>query len=357
MKKILLCTPSLATGGAEKFAVDIATRLDRERYEVVFAETRNHVDSGLKEQLNSAGVSIADMSGRTYIEMLKRQMNFLKKYKPDVVHANTGSILHIMLACSLLHVPVRIYTVHNEAKLLYGNNKIRKAIYKVAFSLFRFTPVAICPTVKETLIHDMGVRESVIRVVNNGVDTKRFHFYKQHSHETLRIITVGRLCWLKNQNMTINAVCDLRQQGFQIELSLVGDGPDRQKLEDLVKKREAQDYVHFVGLKTNVEDYLNEADIYVSSSKTEGLPLSILEAMGCGLPIIATNAGGTKDIVHNGKNGILIGTDKIEELKTAIVKLYNEKDLRLAFSLGSQEIVKSWSIQSCVEGYLKLYEG
>lgn len=358
MKKVIICIPSLATGGAERFVVDLASRIDKKKYEVVVAVTRNmERESFLTKNLANREIRIADLSSSQYLSMLRKQIAFLRSERPDVVHANIGSILHVMLACELCKIPVRLYTVHNEAKLLFGNSRVKKFTYGLAFSLFKFVPVAICPTVKKTIIEAFGISPDKIPVVNNGVDTKRFvPSEARKDAEQIRIISVGTLYWIKNHEMTINAVCDMREKGIDVSLEIIGDGEDREKLEQVIKNRQAEKYVILQGIKANVEEYLQNADIYVSSSKTEGLPLSILEAMACGLPIVATDVGGTRDIVCEGKNGFLIPIGDEKYLEKKLTDLATDKNKRKCFSQNSRNKAEEWCIQNCIEGYESLYE-
>lgn len=357
MKKVVICVPSLAIGGAERFAVDLALALDKNKFRVIIAITRLNVDSYFSQLLEQNDVQIVNLAGKDYLSMLKKQLQFLKKERPDVVHAQTGSILHMMLACKLCNIPVRLYTVHNEANLLYGNSKLKKIIYKAGFSLFNFKPVAICPTVKQTLVDDMGIPASQIVVVNNGVDTKRFTPAQIiHESDTVRIISVGTLYWIKNQLMTIRVILALHKLGFKVELTLLGDGEDSDKIKRAIKESDAGSYIFTPGSKKNVEDYLRQSDIYISASRTEGLPLSVLEAMACGLPVIATDAGGTRDIVKDGINGFIVNVDDEDGMKVALLKLIDNKVLRKSYSVKSREIAKQWSLENCTRGYEILYE-
>lgn len=356
MEKIIICVPSLAIGGAERFAVDLALAVDKKKFEVIVVITRLNVDSFLEQLLEQDGIRVVSLAAKDYPTMLHKQLRFLREERPDVVHAQTGSILHMMLACKMCHVPVRLYTVHNEANLLYGNSRLKKVIYKTGFSFFGFKPIAICPTVKQTLIEDMGIPASQITVVNNGVDIRRFTPAQTvHNDEKIRIISVGTLYWIKNQLMTLRAISALHDMGYNVELTLLGDGEDREKIQNTIKASKAESYIFAPGSKKNVEDYLRQADIYVSASKTEGLPLSILEAMACGLPIVATDAGGTKDIVQTCVNGFLIGIDDEEELKNALRRLVDDKALRMRCSRMSREIAESWNAENCTLGYEALY--
>lgn len=358
MKKVFLCIPSLATGGAEKFVVDLATRINPSIYEVVVVETRYDVDSSFKQQLLNKGIRIVDLSDKSFFKMTVKQVSFLKKEKPDIVHANIGSVLHIMLSSWLCSIPKRIYTVHNEAYLLYKGNKFKRLAYKAAFSLFGFIPVAICPTVKETLIDQLGINDSKIPVVNNGVDTSAFNVGSSYFDvQDVRLISVGSLYWIKNQELIIRAVVDLHRTGMNVSLTLIGDGEDRDKLESIIKKENAETYIHLLGRKNNVADYLKESNIYVSASSTEGLPLSVLEAMACGLPVIATKAGGIKDIVRDSDNGYLFDFNDKEMLKECICRLCSDKEAISIFSRNSRLIAEEWSLDKCVNGYENLYEG
>ena len=357
MKKVLICIPSLEPGGAERFAVDLASKIDNEKFEVTVAVTRNMGNSFLKDFLIEKGISIVNLASENYLKMLKKQLIFLKKNRPDIVHTNIGSILHMMLACKLCNVPIRLYTVHNEAKLLFGKSRFKKNIYKLAFSFFDFVPIAICPTVKETIVKEFRIDPERIPIVKNGVDIDRFMPSKRkHSSENIHIISVGTLYWIKNQAMTIKAVCDLHRRGRNVTLEFIGDGNDREKLQQLISANKAENYITLCGKRENVEEYLQEADIYVSASKTEGLPLSILEAMACGLPVVATAVGGTVDIVCDSVNGYIVPNEDVKKMEKALDDLILSKEKRDAFGVASRRIAEEWSLDSCVRGYENLYE-
>ena len=104
MKKVVICVPSMETGGAERFVVDLALAVDKRRFEVIVAITRLNSESFLKQQLEQESIRVVDLAAKDYPTMLRKQIRFLKKERPDVVHAQTGSILHMMLACKICNV-------------------------------------------------------------------------------------------------------------------------------------------------------------------------------------------------------------------------------------------------------------
>lgn len=356
-KKVMLCIPSLALGGAEKFVVDLASHMDKTKYDVTVAITRNSTQTIFRDQLFQSKVRIVDLSGGNYFEMCVKQCAYLMKERPDVIHANVGSILHILLVCLFFPKIRKLYTVHNEPKLLYHDNLIKKAIYKFAFKCGGFIPVGISKTIQEEVAADFGLRIKETRVVNNGVDTELFSFNPiKKNQDIIEIITTGRLHKVKNQEQLIRVFSELIQVEPNLRLMVLGEGDTRAALEKQIHELGIIDYVSMPGMKKNVSEYLQQADIYVSTSLTEGLPLSILEAMSCGLPVVATDVGGTKDIVNDGVNGFMISKNDDKALYEAILKLVISKNLRNEMGNNAHLTSQSWSLTQCAENYGKLYD-
>ncbi len=353
-KKVLICVPALDVGGAEKFAVDLALHIDKTKFDVRVAQTRRNSNSFLVDVLKENNIEIVDLSGSNYLSMLKKQLAYFNKEKIDVVHTQIGSLLHVMWACKLKNIKTRIYTLHNEASLFYGENKIMKKVFRSAFTHYGFKAIAISKTIKESMMNYLDIKDVV--VINNGVDTNVFKPAKKEDSSTIRIISVGSLYWIKNQEMMIKAVNRIHEVNSNVDLTLLGDGEDKEKLEELIDDLKANDYIHLLGRKQDVVSYLQASDIYISASKTEGLPLSIAEAMACGLPIVATKAGGVIDLVEENENGYLVNIDDLEGFIDRLNKLINDKKLRKEFSKKTLELVQDWTIEKCVNGYENLYQ-
>lgn len=358
MKKVVLCIPTLGTGGAEKFVVDLASRFPRDRFQVMVAITRKRTDGIFVRALNDMGVPIADLSGPNYLVMLKNQLRFLRREKPDVLHVNIGSILHLLLATALVRVPKKLYTVHNEPKLLYNGRKIKKLLYAWAFRFGGYIPVGISPAIKEQICEDFKLERDRVAMVQNGVDIVRFTpASSERASDPVTIISTGTLYAIKNQKQIIRVFCDLHRKYPQTKLVLLGDGPMRNELEQMVSDMGSQGDIEFPGIQKNVPDFLRNADIYVSASLTEGLPLSILEAMACGLPVVATAVGGTVDIVCDNTNGFTVPKEDPLKMQEALEELIVSKEKRTEFGKASRRIAESWSLDACAEGYERLYNG
>ena len=354
--KIVLCIPSLRTAGAEKFVADLAVNLKRMGQEVYVALTRENKIGQYGNELKENKVKIVDLSGSSFFEMLRKQKAFLKKEKPDVIHANIGSMLHIMLASKIAKVPTRIYTVHNDAQLLFLGSKKRKFMYKVAFGLMKFQPVAICDTVKKSMVREFGARFENMQQVNNGVDIEKFHPSAQNREdESIRFVNTGTMYWIKNQIEILEVFSELVVKYPNIRLTILGDGEDRSKLESFIKEKDLQNVISMPGICADVDNYLRNSDVYISASITEGLPISMLEAMSSGLPIITSDAGGSVDLVKTGKNGIVYTRQYKDQLKAAMEEMILNPEKRKQYGMESRKIAEDWSLEKCAKGYLNLY--
>lgn len=356
MTKVFICVPTLGTGGAEKFAVDLATQIDKTMFDVTVVITRKLMDGNFKEVLAEKGIRIADLSGDNYLQMLKKQIVFLRAEKPHVVHANIGSMLHVMLATKLLRIPVRLFTMHNQAEYTLGERKAQKKIYSLAFDFFGFTPVAICDSILQSIHNGFGVPLERIKKVHNGVDVTHFIPAQQKkTTNTIELINVGTMYSVKNQKMLISTFNCLYRKNSKLRLTILGDGALRPQLEQQVQELGLTDVVNMPGIQKNVVSYLQKANIYVSTSKSEGLPLTILEAMACGLPVIATAAGGTVDIVKTGENGIVVPIEDEAALERALEMMIDDEELCASCGKESRAIAQRWSLAACAQGYEALY--
>ncbi|MBA7597480.1 D-inositol-3-phosphate glycosyltransferase [subsurface metagenome] len=161
------------------------------------------------------------------------------------------------------------------------------------------------------------------------------------------LLFVGRFVPLKNLPFLITTFRRVIEERKDIRLMLVGEGPLKNTIKGLVKKYQLEKYIIFTGRVPNDElpKYYSAADIFIMPSSYDNFPNSILEAMACELPIVATRVGGIPQQIQEGKNGLLIESNNIEEFKTAILKLINNDKLAQEIGRGNREMVKerySW---------------
>jgi len=204
------------------------------------------------------------------------------------------------------------------------------------------------------------IREKLLpecREINLGIDIEKFHPIKKKEKDIVEFLFVGRIVPIKNLSFLIKAFLEALKENNKIILNIVGDG-EKQEVEKLKKLANGNKNIRFLGAKTKnelVKIYQN-SDVFCLTSKYDNYPNVIFEAMACGLPVIATNVGGISMQVVNNETGILVEIDNTEQLKNAILKLANDKNLRDKMGkAGRERVEKEFSWDKSAEQLEKLY--
>lgn len=209
--------------------------------------------------------------------------------------------------------------------------------------------------------------ETKVVKIPNGVDIKLFSPFDTEKREKLRkdfeisdkkvFVYAGRLVDGKGLDLLLEAVKLIMDKDKTVYLLLLGEGPIKTRLEDKASSLGISDNVYFRGNVDNVYEYLNMSDIFVFPSFSEGMPNSLLEAMACGLPVIASRIGGVVDVVEDGKSGILFEPGDVSGLASAMVRLLRDEELRQRLGTEARKrIVDNFSIDRVADEYIKLYK-
>jgi glycosyltransferase involved in cell wall biosynthesis len=218
------------------------------------------------------------------------------------------------------------------------------------------------PSVVEHLHGCAGVPYAQLRCISGGVDTSRIAAAEPISRGDLDVaaeesllLWVGRMDPIKGLDTLVAAV-DLLRRERRVCLMLAGDGPERAKVEADVAARGLQDCVRLLGRRHDVPRLLRSADLFVFPSRTEGLPNAILEAMAAGLPVVATDVPGTRDLVRDGENGLLVRSDDATALAGALARLLDDRAMATVMAERAQGLVRAdYTLERCQERYVGLY--
>lgn len=355
MKKVFLCIPTLASAGAERFVTELACTLNKEKYSINVVVTNNlNKDSAFYQKLIKFHIKVTDVSSSNYIKEVVNIILLLKKEQPDVVHTNVGAALHMLLPLIISNSKAKhIFTVHSMGYRIFEG--LKKIIIKFCFKTKRIIPVAICDSVKKSLIESYMIDSDLVELVYNGVNTDEFLPACKKNHEYITFINVGTLYHIKNHQLLINAFAKIYKRIQNIRLIIVGDGELRYSLSEQIKRLNLDNVVELVGNQSDVRTYLQRADVYCCSSKVEGLPISVLEAMACGLPVITTRAGGVIDIVKNCVNGYVVdseATSYSEKMYELATNFSTRKDM----SKMSRKMAMEHDLKICAREYERIYE-
>jgi glycosyltransferase involved in cell wall biosynthesis len=196
-----------------------------------------------------------------------------------------------------------------------------------------------------------------LNIVHCGVDPD-IHAEFGTKSTSNRLIYIGRLAVEKGLPVLFESIKMLREKGHVVSLMLVGDGPDRKYLEALGATLGIGDQLEFVGYASQDEivQYLGESDIFVLPSFAEGVPVSIMEAMACGIPVVATFVGGVAELVENEISGLLVFPSDIEGLSNAIEKYLYDSNLRQSIIQKAREkIIAEYNINVEVDKLAALF--
>ncbi len=359
---------SLTVGGAERLVVNLCLHLNRERYQPVCISLREPQNTHYERVLQKAGVLLHFLhktEGKADWKVYRQLDTLFRQYRPTVVHTH---ILGLNYAYPLMirhKTPVRVHTFHSLAQHEIGV-RVGRIVRTLAFRyrIGGVVPVAIADEVARTVEQLYGYQNPP--VIPNGIPTdeyapnpeKRAQFRKAHGvePEATVIVHVGRFVELKNHALLLRAFAQL-SSSQPLYLWLVGDGELRPAMEQLAQELGISERVRFWGIRSDVADILNAADIFTLPSKYEGNPMSVMEAMAAGLPVVASRVGGVPELVDDEQTGILIPPDGepcfVKALQTLVEHILLRQQVGQA---ALQRAQQRFDVRQMVRRYEELYE-
>jgi len=352
--KIVEVIPSLSKrAGAEVFLLNLVKELNFSE-DVVVVSLYDEIDSTIEKSLNDLGIKIYYCHKNVGIDF-KCSRNFKKiinEIKPDVVHMHLNCVSTYFFAFSFKKQEFSVYlTVHS----LVGKDfkRIERLLIKKYVRKKVLTLVGISKLITNNIKSFLGT-DSVV-TINNG--TSLFDsVYREPNSDVIIITCVAAFRPEKNQEMLVSTFLNAQARcSKKIQLHFVGEGPNLQQIKRKVDESKCENII-FYGQRNNVYPFLKDSHIFCLSSKYEGNPISIIEAMSVGLPIIAPNVGGIPDVVKDGINGRLFIKENKDDLLLKIIDLVNDDEKRLLIRQNNIVESKQYSIQVCAEKYLKLFK-
>lgn len=343
----------LQTGGLERLLVDFARFHDRKKFELQFISLTGEGQPA--SDIRSAGCVARVLNDSLKIRRLRSLAQLVDDMKSDrvqIVHThNTYAQFYGAIAAKGAGVPVVLNTQHGRG---CGNGWRARTQFKVAN---RFTQriVGVSHDAANLCREQDRFSKSKITTIWNGINLDRFTY--RGPQRTPTAISVARLSAVKDLSTLIRATRLVLPQVPDFRLRIVGDGPERATLEALIAELHLGTHVELLGERQDVPELLAQSGFFVSSSLSEGISLTLLEAMAVGLPIVATAVGGNPEIVLDGQTGRLAPAGDPEALARAIVAMCGERDLWTAMGLlGRQRVEQQFEIRQMVRSYESLYD-
>lgn len=356
MKKLLIVIPSLIQGGGQKFVLDFARFIDKTQYQVkilLYYDAISPIFEDVVKDLENENVEIIKLNKKKGLDFkfFKKVKKIIRTVDPDIIHTHIDTLLYLLP--TFKRKQVKIHTVHTIAN--EEAKGFQKIVRWLAFKIFKVIPVAISNMVADTLSDYYHIKKEKIPVIYNGVDCKKYAVNREKK-DTINIISVGNIYGVKNFAYLIECFYEISKKHTNTTLTIVGDGVLRKDIEAQIEKLQISEKVFLIGAVFDVGKYLAKADIYASSSLFEGLPISILEAMASGLPVVANSVGGIPDIIKDKENGYLIPLNDKDSYINALDSLISSEETRNKFSANTLEFVKQYDEAEIVKQYQNLYQ-
>ena len=362
--RVIHIIPMLSPGGAERVAVHIVRGLDRDRFEPIVISFADPMDCDLDRLLSEHGVKVRYLGKRPGFDcrMYPRLHRVLKEYQPDIIHTHLQVLRYALPTMQLLKRASLLHTVHNLAEREI--EPAARVIHRYAFS-HGVVPIAVAKEVALSLQRLYGIPQC--RVIANCIPTE-IYAHPRLPRELWRasegfeesdvlFVCVARFAPQKNHALLLNAFARGPAANPRARLLLVGEGALRADLETQAKNLGLARSVRFLGLRSDIPDVLGASDVFVLSSDYEGNPLSILEAMASGLPIVSTAVGGVPSLVESGTHGCLVQSGDMFELSKSMQSLLELDKVRQSMGMAAARRAReNFDVSNMVCAYEEVYE-
>lgn len=351
--KIVQIVPYFCFGGAETMCENLTYALAALGHEVVVVSLFPE-KTEISRRMEAAGVKIRylDKKPGLDVSMVPKLVKLFREERPDVVHTHLNVIKYAAPAARIAGVKACVHTVHNVADK-EAEGPLQKITNRFYFSHGWALPVALSPEIRRTVEEAYGVDD--VPVIFNGVDLSRCLPKESYRlSQPITLVHIGRFNEQKNHAGLLRAFRQLQEKYPDCRLNLLGDGELREEMENYARELGIWESVHFLGNQADVHPWLRDADIFLLPSKYEGMPMTIIEAMGTGLPIVATAVGGVPDMLRDGESGLLVPCGEAE-ICAACEKLIASEELRRTLGKNALGDSAKYSEESMAQRYCEEY--
>lgn len=332
-------------GGAQVLLNDLVESFRNHGHDVLVISIYGNVD----QSFNNLKIVECNKKRKIDFASAKRLKKLIKDFNPDVVHFHLNCLTTYFLAFGFRKQNWNVYETIHSVPNAYTNKPyrfLRKIFVKRKILNF----VAISDSLK--LLIDQQYKTKFY-CVYNGI--KLQDFSKKNVEKKYDLLIVAHMTPIKNHKLLFNSIKELKNENIFLKLACVGDGELLEENKKFVLENGLQNSISFLGAFNDCTKLYCESKIFVLSSIVEGNPISILEAMNAGLPIVAPRVGGIGDVVKENRNGLLFDVNDLNGLKNAIKKLICDKELCDSMRLNNKKDVLDYDIDIISKQYISIF--
>lgn len=359
-------------GGAELFAIRLLEQIHElfECHLVVVWQYHSQKEIEIVNKLHGK-IQIhflyerIDKDKISFFKLRRRFKKLIYKFSPEIINSHSAlpDLLNASINVFHLHKIHSVRTMHTDIKWI-DNFFLEQFFINWIFPLMFDREISISKATKDRLedrfLAKLTKKSSPL--IYNGIPDDLLNFshkinqskYRDYSTSPVKIISVGRLSQQKGYEYLLHAL-KLIGKKVSYKFFIVGDGPQYNALLELSKSLGLDKSVEFLGFKNDVLEIMAQCQIFVSSSLWEGFPTVLLEAMAIGLPVIATNVSGSRELIINNKTGLLVPVKNPEAIAKAIINITSDPELSKLLVSNAKEMVKKYTMKHVATRYINLY--
>lgn len=351
--KIIEIIPSLfPVGGAETLFTNLCINLKEahdDNVDLFVVVLYKQSNTFLENKLLNHGIKCYWLDKKKGIDFKcsRKLKKIIKEVKPDIVHTHGETTTTMLISYPFKKPFCHVHTIHNMIGKDFKSERLNMFLIKRKW----FIPVAIC---KQSAISIRNKTKLECRYINNGIDLNEFDYSKPIKNRKIDFLCVASFTPVKNQKYILDRFSAIQKKYPKLNLVFLGDGPLKKDCEEYSRLLNLKN-VSFEGSVSNVSQYMSNSKILLMSSKSEGNPMSVNEAIASGMYIVASNVGGLPDLISDQKTGLLINLVETNRYEQSIIKLIDNEYFLESNRLNNQNKYEQISITKTATEYIDFF--
>lgn len=362
MSKVMFVMSGLDFGGAQRFCLNLTKYLSNIHYDYSVLFLRKGKSEEVRREFLNSGIHFYELGATSVTLALPRLIVVLRREKPQYFLSTVGNV-DFVAAVARLFTPDSKLLIR-KANVMFNNQRTPINRLKLCMEALLCTRmIALTESMKEDYLQ-YGFQNDRITVINNMVDTQYIIERCQEEHEAHPwfveksgpiLIANARMVLEKRYDILIQAFSYLAKEIVNVRLMILGDGKLRAKIESMVPPQ-LRPRVEFLGFQSNPYYYMSHADAFVLTSDYEGFPNVVIEAMACGLPVVATDCKtGPREIIHSGREGFVVECGNARAVADAVKRILVTAQERERLSVNAVARAQDYSVEKIAAQYLNLF--
>jgi len=307
-------------------------------------------------------VEVVDEERLSFFQIVKNVRMIISDFAPDIIHSHRikENILAYFSVKNSERKIILISTQHGMPEPVKMKWKKYKDVLLSKYNIYILSTyfkklIVVSADIKNNITNNFGIHEDKVQVIHNGTVVITNNSRKRE-REFFTIGSAGRFFPIKDYPLMVETAREVLKKTDKIRFELAGEGPELERIIGLIQEYKIEKYFSLKGFVDDMASFYSNIDLYMNTSFHEGLPMSILEAMSHGIPIIALNTGGLKEILSDGLHGFLLEGRDPKLIAEKCLQLFQDKEMLWRMGIASRDnIIKNFSYDKMAENYYNLY--